>query len=112
MRRASFEVRPLAVVSTSAFFSPFSVMCLLSLPLMPYLLGFARDCMISTASDISISPSQFASPYFMSAGVGAVDEAVVAEVVEEVVLAVVVAVVVVVVTTEDSSDLKTYLKNV
>ena len=55
-------IRPLLDVSTSAFTAPCSVICLLSVPLTPYLFGFARACMISTASAISIVPSQLASP--------------------------------------------------
>ena len=70
MRRASFAVIPSLDLSTSPLRSPFSVMCFSSEPLRPYLFGFARYCMMRTTSDISISPSQFASPYLSALSSG------------------------------------------
>ena len=49
-------------VSQSAFAQPSKVTWFASVPLRPYLSGFARLCIMSTTSDISTKPSLFASP--------------------------------------------------
>ena len=67
MKKASLDVSPLLAISTSPFNWPCSVMALLSVPLRPYLLGLAKLCIISTASDISTSPSQLTSPHIVIA---------------------------------------------
>ena len=55
-------------MSTSALSLPAAVMQLDDVPFTPYLLGFARACIIKTASAISIAPSQLASPNIVATG--------------------------------------------
>ena len=59
---ASIFVRPFPLPTISAFAFPFSVLWSAYVPFTPNLSGFARDCIIITASDKLTSPSQFASP--------------------------------------------------
>ena len=63
METASSPVSLVPFSHTSPFSIPCSVICLSAVPSMPYLLGFARNCMMNIASLSSILPSQFASPH-------------------------------------------------
>ncbi len=100
---ASRFVIPLPFPFTSPLALPCAVIWSGSFPLMPNLLGFAIDCMISTASATDTTSSQFASPARVTAipvsvvvvlSVGSEVEEVVVVVSEDVVVAVVVVVVV------------------